>query len=144
VKDRNRTRDPGPLSGALLIALVLYVAASFIHHAHNARFLLAYPNMPEGLSSLGIYSAWAVVTLVGVVGVVLLRKGFEGPGLMTLAIYGACGLYGLAHYVVADFTALTAAMHATIWFEVLSGSSLIVLSMRNAMRSLRQRTPSLR
>ncbi len=115
-----------PLERKILTALVLYASASFFHHAHNAAFLSVYPNMPEGLSILGVYAAWAVVSLIGLAGYGLWRAGYRGPALLTLAVYGASGLDGLAHYVVAEFSAHTFLMHVSILFEALTGVMLIV------------------
>ncbi len=119
------------------IALVVYAFASLFHHVHNATFLTAYPNLPPSLSILNVYAAWAAVTTIGVVGFVLLRFRFVSAGLLALAIYGACGLDGLAHYVVADFTAHTFAMHLSILAEVAAGILLIFLSIATAMQARR-------
>lgn len=121
-------------SKGLLLALLAYASASLFHHIHNASFLSAYPNLPPGLSTLGVYAAWGAVTLVGVIGYALVRLRYDGPGLLLLAVYGGCGLDGLAHYLVAEFSAHTLTMHLSIWGEVLSGLVLIVICARIALR----------
>jgi hypothetical protein len=51
-----------------------------------------------------------------------------------LAVYGACGLDGLAHYVVAEFTAHTFLMHVSILAEAILGTALIVTCVQAALR----------
>jgi hypothetical protein len=122
------------LSRSVLVALALYAVASFLHHVHNAAFLSAYPNLPQGLSTLGVYAAWALVTSIGVAGYLLWRTGYQALGLLVLGVYGMCGLDGLAHYFIAEFSAHTASMHFTILFEVVAGLALIVVCARTARK----------
>jgi hypothetical protein len=130
---RAKHLDTRPLIGALLV----YAFASLFHHVHNATYLTVYPNLPPSLSVLNVYAAWAAVTTIGVVGFVLLRLHYVGPALLAFAIYGACGLDGLAHYVVADFSTHTPMMHASILMEVVSGIVLICLVAATAMQAKR-------
>jgi hypothetical protein len=125
----------GALNKGLLWALGAYVVASSFHHLHNASFLTAYPNMPPQLSTLGVYAAWAAVSMLGLAGYLLVRKGYTGPGLLMLAIYGACGLDGLAHYAVAEFSAHTTMMHSTILLEVVTGLLLIGACARTGFKT---------
>jgi hypothetical protein len=122
---------------ALIGALIVYAFASLFHHVHNATFLTVYPNLPPSLSVLTVYAAWAAVTTIGVVGFVLLRFKYVAPGLLAIAIYGACGLDGLAHYIVADFASHTPMMHASILMEVVSGIVLICLAAATAVHAKR-------
>ena len=126
-----------PLSRKVVIALLAYASASLFHHLHNAAFLPAYPNMPEGLSLLGGYAAWMVVTSIGVLGYVLWRTGYHRPALLAFSMYGACGLDGLAHYVVAEFSAHTFLMHVSILSEAFLGVALIVVCVRTALKLTR-------
>jgi hypothetical protein len=50
-----------------------------------------------------VYLAWAGMTLVGVAGWLLLRRGLRIAGLVLLAVYAALGLDSLGHYVIAPF-----------------------------------------
>ena len=122
------------LSRSVLIALGLYAVASFLHHVHNAAFLSAYPNLPEGLSIIGVYAAWALVTSIGIAGYMLWRTGYHLLGLLLLGVLGMCGLDGLAHYFIAEFSAHTFSMHFTILFEVIAGVALIVVCARAAFK----------
>jgi hypothetical protein len=108
-----------------LIFLLMYAAASFLHHVHNAEFLCEYPNMPAWLSPLQVYAAWAGVTSIGVTGYVLLRRGYRFAGLAVLGVYGAFGLDGLGHYTLAPLSVHTTAMNFTILLEVATGLLLL-------------------
>ena len=109
----------------LLCVVLAYAASSLLHHVHNAEFLDAYPNMPAWLSRAGVYAAWCSVTVVGVSGLVLLWTRRPLLGLWALGSYGAFGLYGLAHYVVAPVSAHTAVANLSIWFEVVTALALL-------------------
>ena len=41
----------------LLIALIACTVATFVHHLHNAQFLVEYPSMPGWLSPGSVYAA---------------------------------------------------------------------------------------
>jgi len=118
----------------LLILLLVYAAASLLHHAHNAAFLNDYPNMPAWLTPAGVYVAWLAVIVVGIVGYLLFRRGYRLAGLAAIALYGALGLYGLAHYGVAPASAHTATIEAATGALVLIGVAWLIA------RELRERT----
>ena len=110
----------------LLIVLLAYGAASLLHHVHNAEFLHEYPNMPAWISPAGVYAAWLGVTLVGIAGYLLVRRGFRIAGLVVIAAYGALGFYGLAHYGLAPWFAHSATMNLTIGLEAATAALLLV------------------
>lgn len=117
-----------PLRINVLMAFVVtYTLASLLHFSHNAEFIDEYPNLPAWLSRAWVYVAWLGVTAVGVAGCLLLRSRYRFGGLLVLAVYGALGLDGLGHYAVAPISAHTAMMNFTIWFEVATGSLLLVV-----------------
>jgi hypothetical protein len=124
-----KTRTLGPFvpGRGLLTALVTFASASLIHHVHNAVFLNAYPDMPGWITTAGVYAAWALVASVGVVGYYLLQRGYAIAGLLVIAAYGATGFDGLGHYSLAPMSAHSTGMNITIWFEVLSGATLLLL-----------------
>ena len=124
----------------LLAPVLAYAAASLFHHAHNAAFLNDYPNMPAWLTPAGVYAAWLAATAVGVAGYLLLRGGFRLAGLGTIALYGALGLYGLAHYGVAPASAHTSTMHLTIALEATTGTLVLAGVAWRLVRELRDRT----
>jgi hypothetical protein len=121
----------------LPVSVLAYAASSLFHHIHNAQFLDEYPNLPVWLSRGGVYAAWCAVTAIGVGGVACLRKGRRLAGLLLLAVYGACGLYGLAHYVVAPVSAHTMAANVSIWLEVITAFLLVGLVATRIVRAWR-------
>jgi len=125
-----------------LLALVLvYGAASLIHHIHNAVYLYSYPNMPVSLSSTRVYLAWSGVATIGFAGYLMNRRGQWIAGLLLLGIYGALGLYGLLHYALAPMSAHTLAMNATIWLEVSAATALLIAVTRLIVNRCREIAP---
>ena len=111
-----------PIGGMLL----LYLAASLLHFAHNAEYLADYPNLPAWLGRADVYLVWLGLAAVGVVGYALYRGGWRLAGLLLLGAYAAAGFDGLLHYTRAPFAAHTPAMNFTIWFEVVAAALLLL------------------
>lgn len=116
-----------------------YCAASLLHFAHNAENLAAYPNLPAWLTREGVYAAWLAVTAVGGIAALLAWRGRRATSGLVLALYGALGLYGLAHYSRAAPTHHTLAMNGSIVFEAATGALLAVAATRFALASYRAR-----
>jgi hypothetical protein len=108
------------------ICLLAYVAASFLHHLHNAEFLADYPNMPASLTRGTVYLVWSIEAAIGLLGYVLFRAGYRLAGRALIALYAVVGFAGLDHYVIAPFSAHTPAMHLTILLEVVCAALLLV------------------
>lgn len=118
------TRLPGPL-----IALVaLYFAASLAHFSHNAEAIAFYPGMPHWVTRETVYRVWCGITAIGVLAFVLLRWRQRALGLLALALYGACGLDGLAHYTLALCSEHTLLANLTIWAEAATGLLVLLAS----------------
>ena len=115
-----------PSHAACALLIVPYAAASLFHHVHNAEFIADYPNIPGWMTPAAVYAAWLVTTAVGMAGCVLLLKGKRLAGLALVALYGAAGLYSLAHYALAPAAEHSLAMNLSIWLEVVTG--LVLLS----------------
>ena len=111
-----------PIGGALL----LYLAASLLHFAHNAEYLADYPNLPAWLGRGDVYLVWLGSAAVGVGGYALYRGGWRLAGSLLLGAYAASGFDGLLHYTRAPFAAHTAAMNFTIWFELVAAALLLI------------------
>lgn len=124
----------------LLILLLVYGAASLFHYVHNAEFLDEYPNMPSWLSPVRVYAAWLGVTLVGVVGYLLHRRGYRSAGLVVIAVYAALGFDGLGHYSLAPLSAHTFMMNLTIWIEAATAAMLLIAVA--GLLARRSRSPS--
>jgi hypothetical protein len=128
---------PSPRKRTLLVALLVYSAATLIHHVHNAELLDQYPHMPAWLSPLGVYAAWLAATTVGLAGYLSFRRGHRRIGLGLLVLYACYGMDSLGHYALAPMVAHTSAMHLTIWLEVLAAAGLLVtcgIALRSANR----------
>jgi len=108
-----------------LAFLLAYAAASFLHHVHNAEHLKDYPNLPASWTRGDVYAAWLAQAVVGLVGYLLLRAGWQRTGLALIGAYALTGFLGLAHYYVAPIAAHTLAMNASIWLEVLAAALLL-------------------
>ena len=114
---------------AFSFLFIFFAVASLIHFMHNAEFLKAYPGLPSSWSRGGVYVAWVGMTCIGVLGMFIFRKGYQVPGLLIVALYALCGLDSLAHYVVAPFSAHTAAMNGTILLEVTAAGLLFIMTI---------------
>jgi hypothetical protein len=110
-------RDP------LLLCLLACMAATLIHHVHNAEHLYDYPNLPAWLSRAGVYVAWLLATAIGLIGYRLRHRGL-------LVLYACYALDGLLHYALAPMSAHTAMMNLTIWLEAAAGSALLIALFR--------------
>jgi hypothetical protein len=121
-------------SRALLVLLVAHAAASLLHFAHNAEFLADYPNLPASLSRGGVYAAWLAVTALGVLGYLLVRRGFRLAGPGVIAVYALLGFGGLTHYGLAPLSEHTATMNLTIWLEAATAALLLVAALRGIGR----------
>jgi len=117
-------------SAGLALALAACVAASLLHHVHNAEYLQDYPNLPGTLTRGGVYAAWLAEAVIAFTGYVLLHFGKEKTGLALIGLYALIGFGGLAHYYAAPLSAHTLAMNATIWLEALTAALLLATVLR--------------
>lgn len=123
--------------------LGVYFVASCAHFVHNAAYIAYYPNMPSWITSGRVYLAWSVVTAVGVAGLVALGLRRHAAAAVLIALYGALGLDGLAHYTLALCSEHTFIANVTIWSEAISGLCLLVASaLLVTEHSLRRLPPS--
>src|SRR6185295_10942735 len=128
-----------PVPKTLRLLLLLYGAASLVHFAHNAELLANYPNLPASWSRADVYLAWIVLTTIGVVGWLLLTRGYRLPGLLLLAVYATLGIDSLGHYVLAPLSAHTVTMNGTILLEVTTAALVLIEVVRQiAARVLRR------
>jgi len=116
------------------ILLATYFVASGAHFLHNAAYIAYYPNMPSWITADRVYLAWSAVTAVGVAGLIALRLRLHAAATILIAVYGAFGLDGLAHYAIALCSEHTFLTNLTIWSEAISGLCLLVASVAFAAR----------
>jgi hypothetical protein len=123
------------------ILLATYFVASGAHFIHNAAYIAYYPNVPPWITPDRVYVAWSVVTAVGVAGLVALRLRLHAAAAIFIALYGALGLDGLAHYTLALCSEHTFVTNATIWSEAISGLCLLVAATALVTRQTPGRQP---
>jgi hypothetical protein len=111
----------------LTAAFLALVAASLLHHVHNAQFFAQYPNLPAWITPPVVYLAWLGAAAVGTTGYLLVRRGHRRAGLGLLALYACYGLDALVHYALAPVSAHTVAMNATIGLEAVAAAALLAL-----------------
>jgi hypothetical protein len=116
------------------LLLAIYFFASLTHFAHNAEYIAFYPNMPQWLNREKVYLAWLSVSSVGIASLAFTRFGLPTIGALLLAAYGALGLDGLGHYMLALCSEHTLATNLTIWFEVVAGLALCLAAAVLAKR----------
>lgn len=114
----------------LFLALTAaYFFTSLGHFSHNAEFICEYPNLPAWLTRAQVYAVWAVITSVGSLGFLLIRKQYMAGGLLLVAIYAALGFDGLGHYALAPLGQHTLAANATILSEVAAAAVLLPVTL---------------
>jgi hypothetical protein len=134
----NRNSQP-----TLLVLLLLYGAASFVHFAHNAEFIAEYPNLPASWTRADIYLAWIALTSVGFTGWLLVSRGYRRMGLLALTAYAVLGIDSLGHYVLAPLSQHSLAMNLTILVDVTAAALVLIEVVRQlALGILRGRLPT--
>jgi hypothetical protein len=124
-----RMNAPRPrIDRLLLVAFLVYCAASLVHFSHNAIYIEDYPNLPVWLTPFKVYAVWFAEAAFGLAGFVLCLKGARRIGLVMIAIYAALAFDGLGHYALAPVSAHTFTMNFTIWSEVLAGTLLLAIA----------------
>jgi hypothetical protein len=107
------------------LAMIVYGVASLLHHAHNAVYLPAYPNMPTWLTPAGVWVSWLALTAIGLLGYGIYRLRSRLTGMLLIAVYALLGFAGLDHYTVAPVAAHSIVMNATIVLEVATAGMLL-------------------
>jgi hypothetical protein len=125
-----------PERNRLAVLLLVYLAASLLHFAHNAEFLNDYPNLPAWLTRSQVYLTWIGLAVVGIGGFMFYVRNWHSPGLFLIGLYAALGFDGLLHYSRAPMEAHTFTMNFTIWFEVVAAAVLLFAVVFAAVRRL--------
>jgi hypothetical protein len=84
--------------------------------------------MPGWLTREKVYLAWLGVTGLGVMALLFARFALPALALLFLALYGAFGLDGLAHYTLALCSEHTLMANITIWSEATTGLVLLLVA----------------
>ena len=128
-----------PLPKHIQLLVVVFFAANLTHFVHNAEYIAYYPGMPSWLTREKVYLAWVAGASIGLSGLLVYRTKLKVLGLALVAVYGALGIEGLAHYTLALCSDHTLATNLTIWFEVLAGLSLLLASATLICRTVSMR-----
>ena len=120
--------NPASLPNHILVLFVVFFIANLTHFVHNAEYIAIYPGIPSWLTRETVYVAWLAGAAVGLLGMLLARTRLRILGMTLIAIYGAVGIDGLAHYTLALCSEHTLATNLTIGFEVVAGLSLLIAS----------------
>jgi hypothetical protein len=106
--------------------MVAFAVASLIHFIHNAEFIVDYPGMPKNWTTNGVYGAWIVMTLFGLIAWLLTHTKLKALGLILVMLYAVCGLDSLGHYWVAPIHAHQTMVNVTIFLEVFCALVLLL------------------
>jgi hypothetical protein len=118
---------------ALLLLMIAYGAASLLHFAHNAVYILSYPNLPKWITPAGVYASWCAIAAVGALGYWVFCRISRPLGFVLIAVYALLGFGGLDHYLVAPMSAHSLAMNATILTEVATASALLAFVVAQSL-----------
>jgi hypothetical protein len=109
----------------LLCLLIASMIITSLHYIDNAIFLDKYPS-PEWISSAyGVYIAWIILTLIGLIGYWLYKSGTIGFAYLCLGIYSLTGLSSPVHYFYGAMVEFSLKMHTLIWFDFFAGSLIL-------------------
>ena len=86
--------------------------------------------MPAWFTRPGVYTAWLVSTVVGLVGYALLRSGQRAAGFILLLGYVGYGINSLTHYALAPVSAHTLGMNASIGLEAATAAILLIALLK--------------
>ena len=123
----------------LQVLLLVFFVANLAHFVHNAEFIPFYPGLPAWMTPEKVYLAWLAGASIGLAGLLVSRTKLKILGLTLIAVYGALGIDGLAHYTLALCSEHTLATNLTIWFEVSAGLTLLLASAALIGRTLSTR-----
>ena len=113
---------------SVLLLAAVYFVASLAHFSHNAEYIAFYPGMPGWVTREKVYLVWLGVTGLGFSALLFARLAIPALALLFLAVYGAFGLDGLAHYTLALCSEHTLVSNFTIWSEAVTGLALLLVS----------------
>ena len=145
LKQLPKPGSPAALPKHIRALFFVFFIANLTHFVHNAEYIAFYPGIPSWLTREKVYLAWVAGVSVGLTGLLLARTRstvLKLLGVALVAIYGALGIDGLAHYTLALCSEHTLATNLTIWFEVLAGMSLLMASVLWMGRAIAASSPS--
>jgi hypothetical protein len=119
-------RFRGFLGGSVVALVAAHVATSALHFFDNAtRFGHYHDEATAVLNPTTVVVAWVLQTALGLIALVLFRRG-RAAGRPLLLLYGTLGLAGLLHYAAPPSHAMGFAMHGLIALEAATGVAVVV------------------
>ncbi|MBD2534580.1 hypothetical protein H6G97_35915 [Nostoc flagelliforme FACHB-838] len=105
----------------LLYLLFSSIVITSFHYADNGIFIDKYPS-PEWINNANlVYIAWIVLTLIGIVGYFLYKRGMFRFAYLCLGIYSFTGLSSPGHYFYGEMSKFSLRMHTLILFDFFAG-----------------------
>ena len=108
----------------LLLFLITSIVSTNLHYTDNATFINNYPE-PDWITVSGIYTAWIILTIIGILGYWLYTQEKLSLSYLCLGIYSLTGLSSPAHYFYGAMSNFSLKMHAFIWLDLLTGASIL-------------------
>ena len=108
----------------LLAILALNLISTWLHYTDNALFLNQYPG-PDWFTSIGVLGTVIAMTPIGLLGYWLYTRRSFGLAYLLLGAYSITSLSSPIHYLFPIVTPMSLKMHGLIWFDAISGLSLI-------------------
>lgn len=117
------------------------IVLTTIHYTDNYLYFDEYPQ-PASLRRWQVYTAWLLLTAVGVAGCRLYAAGRELPAYVCLVVYSYTGLSSLGHYLYGALGEFTPKQHVFILIDGLSGSAVVAFVVWSAVSLRRAREGS--
>jgi hypothetical protein len=108
----------------LLAILAFNLISTWLHYIDNAIFLDKYPG-PSWFTSVGVLSVVIVMTPVGLLGYWLYTQQSFRLAYLLLFVYSITSVSSPGHYLFPMIESMSFKMHSLIWFDGVSGLSLI-------------------
>lgn len=111
-------------SKSLLILLLANIVITTFHYTDNFLNFEHYPD-PSWLTQDGIWMAWIILTVCGILGYVLYIRGLFATAYLCLSLYSITGGLSPGHYFFPAHEAFSVKMHTFIWLDAIAGASLL-------------------
>jgi hypothetical protein len=126
----------------LLAILALNLISTWLHYIDNAFFLNQYPG-PDWFTPSGILATVIVMTPVGLFGHWLYRRRSLWLAYLLLGAYSITSVSSPGHYLFPMVAPMSLKMHGLIWFDAISGASLIGFLLWSCAVAQEWRSPDL-
>ena len=121
----------------LLRVLLAGIVLTTVHYTDNYVYFDEYPQ-PASLRRWQVYTAWLVLTAVGVAGYRLYAAGHTLPAYVCLVVYSYTGLSSLGHYLYGALAEFSVKQHVFILVDGLTGASVVAFVVWSAVSARRR------